>query len=177
MMRIARTPQLAPELPRQLAAAGVGLVTLDLDKVLADYGSPQVYPEAPAFVDDLRRHDITPVIATNCRRPDRLADISRQLGGVLVLHRSFEHETPLRPKPHPSMLLAARQLTGATGKAVHIDDQLKAGWAAHKAGFDGFLWVRARGSVWDDHPGTVPLRLLEMPIAAYLAMLGERLSL
>lgn len=165
MPRIHIAHELSESLPERLAADGVQLATLDLDKVLAPYGKEEVYPDAPDFVNALRTHGITPIIATNSHNVARLDAVKEQLGDITILHRGIEG---MRPKPHPAMLLAARAIAGSGGRAIHIDDQFKAYFAARRAGFDSFVWLKPRGSIFIDHPATVALRALEVPVYASL---------
>ena len=169
MTRIVTAHRLHSGMPAEWAAQGLGLVTLDLDRVLAAPGSPVVFDESPGLVDEMRNQGLTPVVATNSNHTDTFPGISGQLGGISINHAV---QPGMRRKPHPAMLRAATKETGIPpDRAVHVDDQLKAYIAARLAGFALFVWVRPRGgNILRDHPGTLALRALELPI--FLGLMG-----
>lgn len=148
---------------------GVRLVTLDLDKILSEHKSWKIYDDAHIFVEKLQAAGIAPVIATNERNPARLAAISEAFGNIPALHRGLNG---MRGKPYPDMLLAARKYM-PDGKAVHIDDQLKAHICARLADYNTFIWVYPRGNPLRQNPGVMLFRFIELPIVACIWLLSK----
>lgn len=167
----------------QLADAGVGLATVDLDKVLADYNLRTVYSSALNTLEAMHEHGIATAVVTNCNDPERLDDVMdqifRRVGYVGLPHKGMlsENGDILKPKPAPDLFIdaAARANVSPDAKRVHFDDQFKAFYGARAAGFDSFIWLYPAGRPLRQHPGVMVGRFVEVPIGfGYIAR--QRLS-
>jgi beta-phosphoglucomutase-like phosphatase (HAD superfamily) len=146
-----------------LAREGVGLATLDLDNVLADFNSIEVYKGAIENIEEMKSNGTNVAIVTNCSDTERLQTIEEQLE-LPIFYKGLRG---LRGKPSPDMLneAAGSVSLGAAGNATaHFDDQIKAWRSAIKAQFDWFVWSMPDGGMRNSHYGVTALRPIELPM-------------
>ena len=147
-----------------LQTEGIGLMTVDLDKVLADFNSPKVFPEAADQIAHSVENGTNVAVVTNRTDTERLSEISAQLPDIEVLYKGLDG---MKGKPAPDMLLAAKERVkhGPAGPySVHIDDQLKAWRSAIKADFNWFVGARPDGKLTDQHLGVALGRVAEVQV-------------
>lgn len=144
-----------------IKARNIQLLCIDIENVITDFGIPQVLPGIAEHLEDMQsvNNGTHFVLITNKTDPEFIEDVVSQLPGDMD-YLYPNKEMGLKRKPSPDMFRYAIDKSGvAPDQAGHIDDQVKAWWGMHRAGFGTFFWVEPVGEF--QHPKVKKLRPLE----------------